>query len=435
MKACQGLIVLVTAVARRRRWLRVKLAACGLIVLVAAGAALLAGTGLAGDTGVASGTPGVAGGTPPAEEQHCKLELVRLSADGPYSPAAIACRNVSPQMFNSQVRNGVMSFADNQTFKKVVTKEPAKYHAKHPFRGVATLGSKQYGFVLDKQDEKSKDYDRLYFDLNGNGDLTDNKPIDKPGQKAGKLSGGLFGLFVCARGLQRRNFPASISPSTWTARSSIIRSFSRQNYGAADTPYVWATLSAAVYRQGTVVVDGKKRKIAVLDYNSNGRFDDLCFDAGERYRRGQRVGGSLRRRGVDRVARRRSRHGRRQVGGAALGPARPGDQLSLGRHDSGRQVLQCQSLGHRRRGSPGRVRAGPRASRQPARPVPGRFDRGSGPDFLEPGEGETGRCAGRPMAGPLLHDPRSQGEAPAEEARGKDESSRRKERARQGPEA
>ena len=276
MKACQGLIVLVTAVARRRRWLRVKLAACGLIVLVAAGAALLAGTGLAGDTGVASGTPGAASGTPPAEEQHCKLELVRLSADGPYSPAAIACRNVSPQMFNSQVRNGVMSFADDQTFKKVVTKEPAKYHAKHPFRGVATLGSKQYGFVLDKQDEKSKDYDRLYFDLNGNGDLTDNKPIDKPGQKAGKSSGGLFGLFVRQGPTRRRNFPASISPSTWTARSSIIRSFSRrQNYGAADTPYVWATLSAAVYRQGTVVVDGKKRKIAVLDYNSNGRFDNL----------------------------------------------------------------------------------------------------------------------------------------------------------------
>ena len=276
MKACQGLIVLVTAVARRRRWLRVKLAACGLIVLVAAGAALLAGTGLAGDTGVASGTPGVAGGTPPAEEQHCKLELVRLSADGPYSPAAIACRNVSPQMFNSQVRNGVMSFADDQTFKKVVTKEPAKYHAKHPFRGVATLGSKQYGFVLDKQDEKSKDYDRLYFDLNGNGDLTDDKPIDKPGQKAGKSSGGLFGLFVAPGAYETAQFPrVDLTIDVDGKKLDYSFFFTAQNYGAADTPYVWATLSAAVYRQGTVVVDGKKRKIAVLDYNSNGRFDDL----------------------------------------------------------------------------------------------------------------------------------------------------------------
>ena len=56
-------------------------------------------------------------------------------------------------------------------------------------------------------------------------------------------------------------------------------------------PYVWATLSAAVYRQGTIVVDGKRRKIAVLDNNSNGRFDDLRFDAGERNRCRQRVGG------------------------------------------------------------------------------------------------------------------------------------------------
>ena len=93
---------------------------------------------------------------PAAGEQHCKLELVRLSADGPYSPAAIACRNVSPQMFSSQITDGVMSFIDDETFKKVVNKEPAKYHAKHPIRGVATLGSKQYGFVLTSRTRSRK---------------------------------------------------------------------------------------------------------------------------------------------------------------------------------------------------------------------------------------------------------------------------------------
>ena len=46
-----------------------------------------------------------------------------------------------------------------------VKKEPEKYVSEHPLRSVAKLGSKEYGFVLDKKDEKSKGYDRLYFDL------------------------------------------------------------------------------------------------------------------------------------------------------------------------------------------------------------------------------------------------------------------------------
>ncbi len=64
-------------------------------------------------------------------------------------------------------------------------KEPKKYVAEHPFRGLAKLGSKEYGFVLDQKDKKSKGYDRLYFDLHGDGDLADAKPIDAETPAAG----------------------------------------------------------------------------------------------------------------------------------------------------------------------------------------------------------------------------------------------------------
>ena len=43
--------------------------------------------------------------------------------------------------------------------------------------------SQKFGFVLDQKDEKSKGYDRLYFDRNGNGDLTDDQPIDAASTK------------------------------------------------------------------------------------------------------------------------------------------------------------------------------------------------------------------------------------------------------------
>ena len=62
-------------------------------------------------------------------------------------------------------------------FRKVVKKEP-KYQSKQPLRAVAMLGGKPYAFAIDQKDSKSTAYSRLYFDANGNGDLTDDTPID-----------------------------------------------------------------------------------------------------------------------------------------------------------------------------------------------------------------------------------------------------------------
>ncbi len=110
-----------------------------------------------------------------------------------------------------------------EAFKRIVRKEPS-YQARHPFRGVAKLGSQEYAFALDAvppkpdpkkakpKEEKSKAapqapkhksllsemaeslfgtsdseeseqpqidvYNRLYFDFNHNGDLTDDKVVE-----------------------------------------------------------------------------------------------------------------------------------------------------------------------------------------------------------------------------------------------------------------
>jgi hypothetical protein len=48
--------------------------------------------------------------------------------------------------------------------------------------------------------------------------------------------------------------------------------------------YVSASLHAAAYREGEIALDGKKLRIVVTDYNSNGRFDDLpAIDDSVRY--------------------------------------------------------------------------------------------------------------------------------------------------------
>ena len=142
-----------------------------------------------GFLGVATVWAALAGGANADATQHCKLEAVRLEPLRPgvgITPTYWLYRNVTPQRFlwqtgpkGDMTYTAINDFAkgDIQDFKDIVTKEP-KYVSEKPLRGVTKLGSKEYAFVLDQKSEKSKGYDRLYFDRNANGDLTDDKPID-----------------------------------------------------------------------------------------------------------------------------------------------------------------------------------------------------------------------------------------------------------------
>ncbi|NLE40189.1 MAG: hypothetical protein GX621_19420, partial [Pirellulaceae bacterium] len=65
-----------------------------------------------------------------------------------------------------------------KAFETAVKKQPAKYNSATPFRAVVQLGDRQYGFVFDTADAKSKAYTLLYFDANGNGDLTDDDAVE-----------------------------------------------------------------------------------------------------------------------------------------------------------------------------------------------------------------------------------------------------------------
>jgi hypothetical protein len=71
-------------------------------------------------------------------------------------------RRITPQRF---IRDDRAASKNEQNptesrFRKIVTKEP-RYGAPTPFRDVASLGSKQYAFALDKASETSKGFDRL----------------------------------------------------------------------------------------------------------------------------------------------------------------------------------------------------------------------------------------------------------------------------------
>ena len=58
--------------------------------------------------------------------------------------------------------------------------------------------------------------------------------------------------------------------------TKVDYAFNFRVYSRASTSYQYASasLSAAVYREGEITLDGKKRRLVVVDFNSNGRFDD-----------------------------------------------------------------------------------------------------------------------------------------------------------------
>ena len=245
-------------------------------------------------------------------------------------------RSTSPQSFNSMVQatgNNRIAFPgmneQESAFKKLVKKEP-KYQSEYPFRGVAKLGSQEYPFVLDAvpekpkakkekseaekskpaadkekkdadeeksdtsegrlgvltlsgeeedADEKKADaddakakekektpqpirYNRLYFDLNHNGDLTDDGVIEAQASPS-------MGSYVSF------SFP-QVDLTVDAGGTPVEYSFTMRGYMNAQKEFSYAgvQLYAAAYREGNITLDGKEHHLVLIDFNSNGRYDD-----------------------------------------------------------------------------------------------------------------------------------------------------------------
>jgi hypothetical protein len=237
-----------------------------------------------------------------ADAETCSLQIKRLEAasartTGP--PTDTMFRGVYPQRFFRQTGleiAGRPEANDEEEFAKVITKEPASYNSKSPFRAVAKLGTQQFGFVIDsrKADELAAepakeaakgsaaaktprpvpalpDYGRLLFDVNHNGDLTDDPVIEAQAAAGRGFPTGDLSF----------SFPR-VDLTVDADGTKIDYAFTVSGYGHSQVlnekqtyQYVSVSLNAAAYREGEITLDGKKTRIVVTDYNSNGRFDDV----------------------------------------------------------------------------------------------------------------------------------------------------------------
>jgi hypothetical protein len=157
-------------------------------------------------------------------------------------------------------------------FNKVVTKEP-KYKSANPLKGVAKLGSQEFGFALDVVPAKSDKpkattrtirsstvrYTHLYFDCNGNGDLTDDQVVEVDTKSSPNFPPYTF-------------FPR-VDVTLDVDGTKLQYAFYLRTYPASSS-YGYALLYGAAYRHAEITLNGEKRRIVVVDSNSNARFDD-----------------------------------------------------------------------------------------------------------------------------------------------------------------
>lgn len=245
-----------------------------------------------------------------AAAETCKLETKRVESEVARTssgemPIEFWFRQTRPQSFFKQTSGpeGMVRGPERPgvpEFSEVIKKEPSEYNSERVFRGVVKLGSQHFGFAFDtskkasdEEESEGRDedgqagtgaknsrdaaipsgagsrvmdvvaYDRLYFDLNRNGDLTDDEVIESEGEPRKASS-----YAHCSFPVVDLTIEVDGKTSEYAFRMSV---YAR---GSSRYSYANASLSAAAYREGEMEIDGKTYRVVVVDFNSNGRFDD-----------------------------------------------------------------------------------------------------------------------------------------------------------------
>lgn len=203
------------------------------------------------------------------DQQTVAMKLVRLDppkgrarAKGKKNavPSEFFLRLTEPLSFYMQL--GGRGMRSEEGFRGAVRKEPS-YSAPTPFRGLASLGAGEYAFALDADGKSAAAYNKLFFDFNHNGDLTDDKPVAAVEVNAPPTGG-----------LAQSQFPRVDVPSASGEASDysfLLGSLCRSVMGEA---YASVSIYAAAIREGHITQGRRRTHLVLVDHNSNGRFND-----------------------------------------------------------------------------------------------------------------------------------------------------------------
>lgn len=142
-----------------------------------------------------------------------------------------------------------------------------------PLYQIVTLGDRQYFFVVDQQKADDRFYNRLYFDANGNGDLTDERPIDTGIDEDGAFMSTKFPALDLTVTVDSKELPYRIAVDVERySPGAIIRAIATLTGQKFEKTVIGASVECAY--AGRFELAGKEYTLRLCDENANGRFDD-----------------------------------------------------------------------------------------------------------------------------------------------------------------
>ncbi len=143
----------------------------------------------------------------------------------------------------------------------------------NPLYGTARIGGQKRLFILSRQNEEDVFYNRLHFDANGNGDLTDNPVIEgKLEQRRDRDSVSVsfppVDMHVTHRDQQ---IPYSFLASMQMWRFSQLQTMSKRE----QERMLRLMVRPHCHYEGAFTLDDKTYRFALSDANVNGLFDDI----------------------------------------------------------------------------------------------------------------------------------------------------------------
>lgn len=138
--------------------------------------------------------------------------------------------------------------------------------SQYPIYYQASIAGEKRLMVFDQKDAKDN-YTRLYFDANGNRDLTDDPPIDGEYEKKGGWA------------YQGVDFPiveATLKQDGREAKYAFQPVLQQIDFWKKTHANVMIGIGGACWHEGEGELNGKRFRFAIQDGDSNGRFSDFA---------------------------------------------------------------------------------------------------------------------------------------------------------------
>lgn len=144
--------------------------------------------------------------------------------------------------------------------------------SEYPIYTFVKIGDKKRLCVLDRQKKNDVFYNRLYFDSNGNNDLTDDPVFDGTLDRSNERRiNAVFPSVDTTIEVDGKSLPYSFRPDVFTSR---LNQTSNEKLERNINRYTRFYLRVNCSYSGEFKVNGQSYRIVLGDRNGNGRFND-----------------------------------------------------------------------------------------------------------------------------------------------------------------